>query len=206
MRSRKIFFYCRILGLEGLLLEGGAVLSSLEVHVQTDAELVKAVLAGERRAFAELVKRYEQAVRAVAVDVLGDIHAAEDVAQDCFVIAYQKLNKLRKPSAFGYWLLKVARREAISRGRSGVKMASLEESKVAAVADCDGQLDEGLQEVLAAVMKLPSHEQQVVMLRYFNGQSIRGIAEVTGRGIGTVSKQLSRAHERLREMLKGIEL
>ena len=174
--------------------------------MQADAELVKAVLSGERKAFAELVKRYEGAVRAVAVDVLGDIHAAEDVAQDCFVIAYEKLVKLRRPAAFGYWLLKIARREAISSSRSRVKMVSLEESKLGAVEDRDGQLDENLQEVLAAVMKLPAHERQVVMLKYFNGQSIRGISEMTGRAIGTVSKQLSRAHKRLQNILKGTEL
>ncbi len=184
----------------------GAVAGGFEVHVQADAELVKAVLSGERKAFAELVKRYERAVRALALSVLGDSHAAEDVTQDCFVIAYEKLAELRKPEAFGGWLLKIARREAVSRGRLRVKMASLEESKIAAAKDRDGQLDEDLQEVLTAVMKLPRHERQVVMLRYFNGQSIRGISEMTGRAIGTVSKQLSRAHERLRGILKGTEL
>ena len=185
----------------------GEELGSFEVQVRTDAEVVKAVVGGERRAFAELVRRYERAVRAVAVDVLGgDSHAAEDVAQDCFVIAYEKLGTLRKPEAFGYWVLKIARREAISRGRFRVKMASLEESKIAAAQDCDGRLDEDLQEVLAAVMKLPGHERQVVILKYFDEQSIRGISQMTGRTIGTVSKQLSWAHERLRNILKGTEL
>ncbi len=174
--------------------------------MQADTELVKAVLGGERSAFAELVRRYERAVRGVALSVLGDSHAAEDVAQDCFVIAYEKLAELRKPEAFGYWVLKIARREAISRSRSRVKMASLEESKIAAAKDRDGQLDEDLQEVLAAVMKLPGHERQVVMLKYFNGRSTRQIAQMTGRAIGTVSKQLSRAHKRLRRILKGTEL
>ena len=185
----------------------GEELGSFEVQVRTDAEVVKAVVGGERRAFAELVRRYERAVRAVAVDVLGgDSHAAEDVAQDCFVIAYEKLGTLRRPSAFGCWLLRIARREAISRGRRLVKMASLEESKIAAAQDRDGRLGEDLQEVLAAVMKLPRHERQVVMLRYFNGQSIREISEMTGKALGTVSKRLSRAHERLRGILKGTEL
>ena len=181
-------------------------LGSLEVDVQADGDLVKAVLKGDRSAFAELVSRYERAVRAVAVDVVGDSHAAEDVAQDCFVIAYEKLAGLRRPGAFGGWLLKIARREAISRGRSRVKTVSLEESKLRAVEGRDGQLDDDLQEVLAAVMKLPGHERQVVMLKYFNGRSTREISEVTGRAIGTVSKQLSRAHRRLRRILKGTEL
>ncbi len=181
----------------------GQVTASFEVHVQADAELVNAVLRGQQTAFAQLVKRYERAVRAVAVDVLADSHAAEDVAQDSFVIAYQKLPELRKPEAFGYWLLKITRREAISASRSRVKMLSLEESKLMPVEGRDGQLEEHLQEVLAAVMKLPAHEQQIVMLKYFSGQSLRGISQMTGKAIGTLSKQLSRAHKRLRNILKG---
>ena len=81
-------------------------------------------------------------------------------------------------------------------------MVSLEESKLMPVEDRDGQLEEHLQEVLAAVMKLPVHERQVVMLKYFSGQSLRGISQMTGKAIGTLSKQLSRAHKRLRNILK----
>jgi len=53
----------------------GAVAGSLEVHVQADAELVKAVLSGERTAFAELVKRYERAVRGVAYFTLPSVES-----------------------------------------------------------------------------------------------------------------------------------
>ena len=56
--------------------------------MRTDAELVNAVLNGEKQAFAILVKRYERPVRAVALDVLGDFHSATDTAQDAFVKAY----------------------------------------------------------------------------------------------------------------------
>ena len=49
--------------------------------VQTDAELVNAVLNGEKDLFAELVKRYERPVRAVALDVLGDYHSATEIGR-----------------------------------------------------------------------------------------------------------------------------
>ena len=74
--------------------------------VRADAELVRAVLNGEKQAFAVLVKRYEKPVRAVAMDVLGDHHLAADVSQDAFVKAFEHLAGLRKPQAFGPWLLK----------------------------------------------------------------------------------------------------
>ena len=57
----------------------------------SDQELVEAIIAGDRAVFAELVRRYERAVRAVAADVLGDVHLAEDCAQEVFVKAYEKL-------------------------------------------------------------------------------------------------------------------
>jgi len=76
--------------------------------VQSDAEIVNAVLNGYKDAFAVLVKRYERPVRAVAMNVLGDYHSAADVSQDAFVKAYRELPRLRKPAAFGPWLMKIA--------------------------------------------------------------------------------------------------
>ena len=62
--------------------------------VRTDAELVNAVLNGEKELFAELVKRYERPVRAVALDVLGDYHSATDVSQYAFVSSYESVLQL----------------------------------------------------------------------------------------------------------------
>ncbi|MHC4655508.1 MAG: hypothetical protein ACYS91_10895 [Planctomycetota bacterium] len=67
--------------------------------MQSDAELVNAVLGGDKRAFEVLINRYERPVRATALDVLGDYHLASDVSQDAFVIAYENLPGLRKPAA-----------------------------------------------------------------------------------------------------------
>ncbi len=65
----------------------------------------------------------------------------------------------------------------------------------------NGQLDEDKQRLLAAVMQLPGGERQVVMLRYFGGHTVREVASMAGRSVGTVTKQLSRAHRRLRNLL-----
>jgi len=63
--------------------------------VQSDAEIVNAVLNGYKDAFAVLLKRYERPVRAVVMDVLGDYHSAADVSQDAFVKAYRELPGLQ---------------------------------------------------------------------------------------------------------------
>jgi len=173
--------------------------------VQTDAELVNAVVDGEKQAFAVLVKRYERPVRAVALDVLGDYHSASDVSQNAFVKAYEQLGGLRKPEAFGAWLMKITRRCALDSLRRMAKETQLEPKIAAAAESPDGQLDEDKQKILAAVVKLPKSEKQVVILRYLGDNSVKDVADIVGRSVGTVTKQLSRAHKRLRKILERSE-
>jgi len=173
--------------------------------VRTDAELVNTVLDGGKQVFAVLVKRYERPVRAVALDVLGDYHLASDVSQEAFIKAYEQLAGLRKPEAFGPWLMKIAHRCALNSARQKLKEPRLEMKAAAVIDNPDGQLDEDKQRLLAAIVKLPRSEKQVVMLRYLGDNSIKDVAEITGRSVGTVTKQLSRAHKRLRKILERSE-
>lgn len=174
--------------------------------MRSDAELVKAALDGDRGAFAELVGRYRRTACAAATQVLGDPHGAQDAAQEAFLSAYQKLASLRRPSAFGPWLVKIARRRATDMARRPRPVLSLASQADPPDPRNDGRLGETSKLLLSAVMSLPPNERTAVMLRYFDGCDLRAIAEMTGRSIGTVSKQLTRAHERLRELLEDVEL
>ena len=171
-------------------------------NVRTDAELVNAVLDGEKQAFAVLVKHYERPVRAVALDVLGDYHSAADVSQEAFIKAYEQLAGLRKPKAFGAWLMKIAHRCALDSARQKLKEPRLEMKAASLIENPNGQLDEEKQKLLAAVVKLPRSEKQVVILRYLGDNSVKDVADIVGRSVGTVTKQLSRAHKRLRKILE----
>jgi len=173
--------------------------------VRTDAELVNAVVDGEKQAYAVLVKRYERPVRAVALDVVADYHSAADVSQEAFVKAYQQLAVLRKPEAFGAWLMKITHRCALDSARRRLKEPGLEMKAAAVIESPNGQLDEDNQRLLVAVVKLPKSEKQVVMLRYFGENSVGEVAKIAGRSVGTVTKQLSRAHKRLRKILERSE-
>jgi RNA polymerase sigma-70 factor (ECF subfamily) len=170
--------------------------------LRPDAELVKAVLNGEKHVFAELVRRYERPVRAVALDVLGNYHSATDVSQDAFVRAYERLGELRKPESFGPWLMKITRRCALDLARRRAKETRLETTITLSIANPNGRLDEDKHRLLAAVVKLPKTEKQVVMLRYFSENSVNDVARILGRNVGTITKQLSRAHRRLRKILE----
>ena len=174
--------------------------------MQADCELIKAVLDGQKEAFAELVRRYERPVRAIAINILGDHHSVQDAVQDAFVAGYQNLCMLRNRDSFGPWLMKITQRCALDWAKRGSKMATLETTPAAATEKPNGQLDDDSEALLAAVVELPEAERQVVMLRYFGEHNVKEVAEIAGRNIGTVTKQLSRAHKRLRKILKESQL
>jgi RNA polymerase sigma factor (sigma-70 family) len=80
---------------------------------------------------------------------------------------------------------------------------TLLDTKIAtAIENPNGRLDEEKQKLLAAVVKLPKAEKQVVMLHYFSENSVNEVAEILRRKVGTVTKQLSRARIRLRKTLE----
>ena len=101
------------------------------------------------------------------------------------------------------WVRKIARHEAITVRRRLRKAqspgpAAPEQSELS----CDGTIDEQTRLLLDAVMQLPKHEQEVLTLHCFEGHPVKTISEMTGRPVGTVTMQLSRARLRLRKELK----
>jgi len=173
--------------------------------LESDRQLVRRVLAGDRECFAGLVGRYEHAVYAVALKVLEDRQAAEDAAQDAFVIAFENLGKLADADAFGPWVMVIARNQAVRAARKRPRTVPLDEHDAhKPVADGVTESDE-TGNVMAALDRLPPHEQHVLMLRYFQGHSVAIVAQMTGRSVGTVTKQISRALARLREKLRRSE-
>jgi RNA polymerase sigma-70 factor (ECF subfamily) len=174
------------------------------MDVESDSELVRMAVSGDRPAYGRLFQRHERSVLALALAVLGDYHTAQDVVQEAFVVAYVKLGTLRRGAAFGPWVRKIARRQAIDirrrKRRHGTPVPPIPE---AYEPSHDGSLDEQSRVLLQAVMRLPQHEQEVLTLRYFDGHSVKTISEMTGRPVGTVTMQLSRARARLHRWLKG---
>ena len=172
---------------------------------QSDAELVQEILAGHNEAYALLVARYERPVRAVAISIVKSSHTAADIAQEAFVRSWQQLPTLRNPKVFGPWLMKIARRCAMDWLRKQQRMNYTDTLDQMAAHERNGQLDEEKQHLLETIQQLPKAERQVVMLRYFGPHSVRDLASIVGRSVGTVTKQLSRAHKRLRSRLQEIE-
>jgi RNA polymerase sigma factor (sigma-70 family) len=171
--------------------------------MRSTAELVEAVGRGESAAFEVLVRLYERAAWTTAWRIMRDYHAAQDVTQEAFLEAYRRMGQLRRPHLFGIWLLRIVHRLALRASRRNRPAAMLESSQpIAPVEQAEPRFAHRL---LDAVASLPEHERLVVVLRYFGGHSIAEVAQLVGRPVGTVTKQLSRALDRLRSLTEEIK-
>jgi len=170
-----------------------------------DTEIVERVRRGDVQAYGALVERYERAVLGTALAVVRNRHAAEDITQEVFIQGYCKLGTLRDGSRFGYWLMKIARRHTrrALRERNRTKLLSIGVTGEPAGVGDDGRvLGDERERLLRHVQQLPVHERLVIGLRFFDGHSVQQIADMTGRPVGTITKRLTRAIERLRQSLQ----
>ena len=164
----------------------------------SDESLVIATRTGDPAAFASLISRYASAVRAVAFHIVRNHHASEDIAQETFIAAYQRLASLRVPSLFGRWVLRIARHQAL---RSADRQCFDLPLDLAADLPAPAEASSDTDWLLAQLVRLPEREQRLLMLRYFNGHSMQDIAKITGSPVGTITKQMSRGYARLRQRL-----
>ena len=165
--------------------------------VPSDHEVVAQVLAGQTDAYAMLVSRYERLARAAALRIVRDRHAADDVTQEAFVVAFRSLASLRDRAGFAGWLLGIVRRRAATAVRQERRRRSISGDFDNRPAERGAHPSAESLELLELVERLPDQERVVIGLKYFEGHSVEKIAEMTGRPLGTVTKQLSRARQRL---------
>ena len=172
--------------------------------VRNDGELCRSALAGGPEAFAPIVERYQDAVFGVALARLGDFHDAQDVAQQVFVEAFERLAGLRDPGRLGAWLRSIALHRCIDSLRrrredrltdSGTDVqASREPSPPAQL-----ERQELRDEVLYAIGRLTKTQRETTTLFYVNGYSVEQVAAMQEAPVGTVKRRLHGARQRLKE-------
>jgi RNA polymerase sigma-70 factor (ECF subfamily) len=164
-----------------------------------DESLVRAARGGDRVAFGRLVDRWSAGVFARQLACVRERSGAEDLAQETFLRAWQRLAQLQDPRAFGAWVLAIASsvcRECLRRRKTGERV--MEEIAPPAEPRTQREIDLPLAEAVAA---LPDDLQHLLALRHDHGLSCDEIARQLGKPLGTITKTLSRAYEQLRERL-----
>jgi RNA polymerase sigma-70 factor (ECF subfamily) len=179
-----------------------------ERHDQ-DAVLARRIRSGDREAVGELYDRYAGIAMAVAIRVLRDRGAAEDVVHDAFVAVWQKIDRFDVAhGSLRSWLLTIVRNRAIDRLRRVRPAEDVDELDSrsllrstpnptwdAAIASLDRRA------LAAAVATLPTEQREAVELAYFEGLTYREVAVRMGIPPGTASGRLRLALVKLREAL-----
>jgi RNA polymerase sigma-70 factor (ECF subfamily) len=146
-----------------------------------DADLVAQCLRGDVDAFDVLVRRHYRAAFAVALGVLGNRHDAEDVVQDAFVRAIDRLEDCREPSKFVQWLMMIVRNRALSH-RTYRKIRETSEllPEIAEAPDspfADAARSELADTLQSALATLSERQREVVLLHDLDGWTHKDIAE-----------------------------
>jgi RNA polymerase sigma-70 factor, ECF subfamily len=189
---------------------------------ESDAIAVERTLAGDRDAFRVLVERHSHSVFRLAYRMTGNRHDAEEVVQEAFLRAYQKLEQFESRANFGTWVYRIAANYSIDRMRQRQKEESRRQTPNAE--DLDGMEDDPLNRVPdaapsperltqsvelkiqmeQALAALTNAERTAFVMRHWEGCGIEEIAEVLKSNSSAAKNTVFRAVQKLRRALQPI--
>lgn len=183
-----------------------------------DGALVRRVLAGEKKAFDELVVRYQRAAIAVSYRLLGKPEDAAEVVQDAFLKAYRSLDSLQKPEAFAGWLMRIVSNLSLNfrRGRKVRSSLPLDDmldsgedrdpqaggdsvdpERVAAGKELGDRLKQALDQ-------LPEKQKLAILMFTIEQLPQKQVAEALECSVEAVKWHVFQGRKKLKEMLKDV--
>lgn len=175
-----------------------------QTETTDDQFLIAKAQAGDVPAFEELYRRNSSRIYAVCMRMCGNAGYAEEMTQEAFIRAWQRLSSFRGDAQFSTWMHRVAVNVVLSDRRSRAKRMEKvtdplehQEIRLAARSDVPG-LSVDLEEAIA---KLPTGARDVFVLHDIEGYKHKEIADMTGIATGTSKAHLHRARRLLREHL-----
>jgi RNA polymerase sigma-70 factor (ECF subfamily) len=174
-----------------------------------DLYYIEAVRKGDVQAFSFLVEKYQKLVYTLALKLLKKPEEAEEMAQDTFIKAYQKLDSYEGKSKFSTWLYSITYNACISELRKRrIEFKSLDDRQIS---DQDEQKmhdyyretkKEDQEKYLnLALEKLPEDDQVLVTLYYYENQSMDEISMITGLTASNIKVKIHRARKRMYSLL-----
>ncbi|MEE9311629.1 MAG: RNA polymerase sigma factor [Planctomycetota bacterium] len=170
---------------------------------EDDESLIRKAISGDKHAYGQLVERHYGAAYASAYGVSGNASDAEEIAQETFVQAYIKLDRLREPKAWLGWIWRIARDLSLKRIRKHKRIimtGNAPDLKTEEARPSDGlDKEEEKSALLAAIDLLPEDMRQAVQMKYWQGLSYAEMAERTGIAEGALYQRVCRGLKQLRE-------
>ena len=178
-------------------------------NLTDEAELVKASLAGDKRAFGQIVTRYQKMVARTVKGMLGDSVFTEDVGQEVFVKLYSSLSEFRGEAKLSTYIQRIAVNLTLNEIKRRKRFFSMFSQKgnndmhEFEVADQDTEERREASELVNKALQVMDPKFRIIVtMRMLQGYSTKETAEILDLPLGTVLSRLSRAQERLRNILE----
>ena len=175
------------------------------MEAKEDQIYIERVLQGDTNAFSHLINKYKNMVFTLVVKIVKNREDAEEVAQDSFIKAYQKLDSFKGDSKFSTWLYTIAYRNALTK----VRKKKLETTDIDSFVMDNHKDDHDFPQLEAiknneqekyvkqAIENLGETDSLLITLFYLNDNSIEEIQEITEMSQSNVKVRLFRARKRL---------
>jgi len=194
----------------------------------SDGVLVEEVLAGERKSFDTLVRRYQRQAVAVSYRLLGNSHDAMEVTQDAFVKAFGSLATLQKPEAFGGWLMRIVSNLSLNYRRSrktrqqlplddllGPSDASVHQAAASTGGGSDWMTQSGDplhlleseelgRKLKTALQQLPEKQRLAIIMFTMEEMPQKQVAEALQCSVEAVKWHVFQGRKKLKELLKDV--
>lgn len=165
---------------------------------KADAELVAAARRGEKFAFARLMQAHQQGVRGFLRRACGNADEADDLAQETFLSAWERLVQFRGESSLRSWLCGIAYKKMLAARRSSSRAKARDHRYFEESDQVTSQGDPSMNAALQTAMKeLPVDQRACVALCLAGGYSHSEAAEALEMPLGTVKSHVNRGRERL---------
>lgn len=180
----------------------------LQAEQTPDTELIKRILAGEKRLFEQIIRRYNQRLFRVGMAVLNDDMEAEDAMQTAYISAYEHLQSFENRSSFETWLIRIMLNECLAQKRKKQRFGAETEGAAENIKTMTSPdkilINKELNGVLEhAISQLPEKYRVVFVLREIEQMSVRATGEALSIEEPNVKVRLNRAKTMLRESLNG---
>lgn len=172
-----------------------------------DERLVDQIRAGDGAAYEELIRRHKRKVFGMAARIARDSLELEEIAQEVFVKAYEKLASYRGDAPFGHWLARIATNTCHDylrkrKQRRAEVSVDLYEWALEAPVETHGAEPEELAALARALEKLRPEERLVLTLLELEGKSVKETAYIMDISEGNVKVRAHRARKALRDLLE----
>jgi RNA polymerase sigma-70 factor (ECF subfamily) len=192
-------------------LEAFESLENEELVEISTADLVLSAQDGDSEAFGELANRFERMVYSVCWQRLRNHAEAQEVAQDVFIKAFEKLYQLTEPAAFAGWLRSIAVRQSINRSTRrppsiAVEPQTMDRPDNRHVAPLDSLLaDEREEQLRLGLRQLSSLDRSTLVAFYLQGRSLLEMSDDFEAPVGTIKRRLHVARKRLAKELECLQ-